>query len=404
MNTLFLVNEPITEFDGISKKILAQVNALKRMGMEVELSYFGTNDKKEITGRYVDEKMIDKYSSISLINKLQCWLSYKNLYRYATKNKIQLVYIRYTHFANPFFISFLKKLKKNGTIILMEIPTYPYDQEYRNLKTISKIVLWIERLSRQGFKKCVTRIVTLSHDTNIFGVPTVQISNGIEPGSINMVQKRLPDGNINLIAVASMGLWHGYDRIIEGLHNYYHKSKISRVKVYFHLVGNDNKAGIETFRYVEMIEKYRLHEYIILHNKKSGKELDRLFDEADMAVGSLGGHRIAIKYIKALKSREYCARGVPFFYSAIDPDFEGQDFIYKVPPNDEPIEIEKIVDFINTNTFNPVKIREYALNNLTWDKQFEKILQSIGINYKPVDTLTLDSHNEKLLLLAETTR
>ena len=113
------------------------------------------------------------------------------------------------------------------------------------------------------------------------------------------------------------------------------------------------------------------------------------FNKADIAVGSLGGHRIAIKYIKSLKSREYCARGIPFFYSAIDPDFEGKDFIHKVPPNDHPIDIEEIINFVASNKFEPIKIRKYAVENLTWDKQFEKVLQNVIPDFKTPSKLRL---------------
>ena len=103
MNTLFLVNEAITEHEGISKKILSQVNALRHHGMKVALSYLGVNDKKELTCRYVDEEMIDKYSGTPIICKLKSWCNYKNLYQYIKKKEVKLLYIRYTHFANPFF-------------------------------------------------------------------------------------------------------------------------------------------------------------------------------------------------------------------------------------------------------------------------------------------------------------
>jgi len=379
MNTLFLVNEPLTEFGGISKKILAQVNALKRLGLQVALSYLETNGNDELKGRYVNEEMIDKYSEIPFISKLQFRCNYKNLYRYVKEKGIQLVYMRYTHFANPFFISFLKKLKKSGVIVLLEIPTYPYDQEYRDLKTSSKIVLLIERFSRRWFKDLVTRIITLSHDSSIFGIPAISISNGIDPTSINVVNKRKTDNEIHLIAVASMGYWHGYDRLIEGLHNYYINGESGKKKIFLHLVGYSYRN--ESLRYRKLVTEYNLKNYVKFYEKIYGEELDDLFNRADVAVGCLGCHRKAMEYSKSLKNREYCARGIPFFYAETDEDFEGKDFIYKVPPNDDPIDIEEIINFVEDNEFDPIKIRRYAIENLTWDKQYEKVLQGLIPNF-----------------------
>ena len=380
MNVLFLLGEALTDSSGISKKILAQKNALGCLGMKVALSYLEMNDKNKCTGRFIEGEIIDRYSRIPLISEFQWRCRYKNLYTYIAANEIKLVYIRYIHFANPFFIYFLKKLKKNGVKILLEIPTYPYDQEYKDLKFTSRIVLLIERLSRNKFKKYVTRVVTVTPHSTIFGIPAIEISNGIDPNSINMIQKNKTGSDIHLIGVASMGYWHGYDRVIEGLHNYYYTGEQNKAKVFFHIAGDSSNQ--ESIRYKELVKKYNLSKYVIFYGKKSGEELDMIFNGADIAVGSLGCHRIAIKNAKPLKNREYCARGLPFFYSDIDVDFEDRDFILKVPANDEPVNIEAIVNFVRDNTFDAAKIRNYALENLTWDKQFEKVLLEVFANFK----------------------
>jgi len=380
MNTLFLVSDALTDFAGISKKILAQVNALGHCGMRVDLSYLEANNKNEYTGRYINGKIIDKYSNIPIISKFQWRCKYKNLFNYVQANEIKLVYIRYIHFANPFFISFLRKLKKSGIKILLEIPTYPYDQEYRNLKFTSKIVLLIEKLSRRKFKKYVTQVITLTRHTTIFGIPAIPISNGIDPHSINMIQKSKSDNDIHIIGVASIAYWHGYDRVIEGLYNYYYNDEHNKKKVFFHIAGDS--SNLESIRYRELVKKYNLSKYVTFYGRKSGKELDRIFNKADIAVGSLGCHRISIKNVKPLKNREYCARGLPFFYSEVDEDFENKDFILKVSANDDPINIDIIVNFVINNKFDAVKIRNYAFENLTWKRQFEKVLKEVFPNLK----------------------
>ena len=380
MNALFLIGEPLTDFGGVSKKILAQVDALKRLGMKVAFSYLETNDRNELIGRSINGERIDKYSKTHIISEFQWRCKYKNLYHYIKEKEIKLVFIRYIHFANPFFNSFLKKLKKNGIKILLEIPTYPYDQEYKDIKFTSKIVLLIEKFSRRKFKNYITRIITLTPYTTIFGIPTIQISNGIDPDSINMIQNSKSDNDIHLIGVASVAYWHGYDRVIEGLHNYYCNGELDKKKVFFHIAGDN--SNVESIRYKELVKKYNLSNYVIFYGRKSGKELDMVFNKADIAVGSIGCHRISIKNVRSLKNREYCARGLPFFYSETDVDFEKKDFIFKVPGNDNPIDIEEIINFVVKNKFDSVKIRKYAIENLTWDKQFEKVLQDVLPDFK----------------------
>lgn len=378
MKSLFLVGESLKDFEGVSKKIVEQINALKRLGFDVVLSDLKTDDEDKFIGRYVNGQIIDKYSKIDVIGKLQSRIKYKNLYKYIINHKIKLLYIRYGHFANPFFISFLRKIKKKGVQILLEIPTYPYDQEYHNLKFTIKLLMWIERISRKQFKNTITRILSVTPATTIFGVPVIEINNGIEAALIDLAEKIETKNEIHLIGVASIAFWHGYDRVIEGMHNYYQHS--NEKQVFFHIVGDNSNLASANLK--DAVQRYNLKDFVHFYGRKSGKELDELFNKADIAVGSLACHRISIKNIKSLKNREYCARGIPFFYSETDMDFENKDFVFKVPGNDNPIKIEEIVKFVTNNKFERKKIRQYALANLSWDKQFEKVLQEVFIDFR----------------------
>lgn len=374
MKALFLTGDTLTDFGGISKKIIAQVNALKNLGIKVSLSYLKTDDKNIVVARYIDKKKIDQFSSNPILSQIQWRARYKNVYGYIAENRIEIVFIRYIHFANPFFTLFLKKLHKKDIKVLLEIPTYPYDQEYQELKFTSKLVLLIEKLSRRRFKKYITRILTVTPYKKIFGVPTIEISNGIDPSSIKMVEKNNADSDINLIGVASMAHWHGYDRMIEGFRDYYSKPTNKR-NIFFHIVGDNDNA--ESLRYKELVKEYGLSEYIFFYGRKSGEELDEIFNHADLAVGSLACHRIAVKDVKSLKNREYCARGLPFFYSETDAEFEGKDFVFRVPANETPIDIENIFKFISNHNFDTKKIRKYAVENLSWEKQYQKVLKEL---------------------------
>jgi hypothetical protein len=372
MNVLFLINEPIRDFSGIANKILYQVKSLKNLGENVFLSYIEEKENYKFTGRYVEGTLLDKYSNIAFIAKFERRCLYKNLLKFIIAHDIKLVYIRYIHFANPFFNSFLKKIKSYNIPIFLELPTYPYDQEYKNVSFARRLAFLIERIYRKQFKKYVTRIITLSNDKSIFQIPTIQISNGIDAHAIKIREVRVWDTCINLIGVATISFWHGFDRVIEGLKHYYNEEKAANKKVFFHIVGDSSNN--EALRYKHLVEQYKLNDYVIFHGKKSGEELDNIFNNMDVAVGSLGCHRISIEHIKSLKNREYCARGVPFFYSQTDPDFENEEFIYKVPSNDAPVDIDAVVEFVNKQKCDAATIRNYALENLTWEKQFKKIL------------------------------
>jgi hypothetical protein len=85
----------------------------------------------------------------------------------------------------------------------MEIPTYPYDQEYISFNR--KCYLFIDKLFRKKLAKELDAIITFSHYKTIFGKQTIQISNGFDFESIPLRHKIIHSENeIHLIGVAEI--------------------------------------------------------------------------------------------------------------------------------------------------------------------------------------------------------
>ena len=128
MKILFLVYHGFSEYSGISKKIHYQVKGLRENDHEVHLCYYGFAENGHKC-RYVDNEIIKDFGK-GLIAGLRQRIDYDGVYKYCKHNGIQLVYARCAQNANPFLIRFFKKLRKLGIKSVMEIPTYPYDQEF----------------------------------------------------------------------------------------------------------------------------------------------------------------------------------------------------------------------------------------------------------------------------------
>ena len=105
----------------------------------------------------------------------------------------------------------------------MEIPTYPYDQEYKGLPLPYQRILFFDKCFRKQLARYVDKIVTFSDHEQIWGRPTIKISNGIDFSQIRVKQPSPPHTDLRLIAVATIHPWHGFDRAIEGLALYYQK-------------------------------------------------------------------------------------------------------------------------------------------------------------------------------------
>ena len=370
MKALFLIFHGFQEANGISKKIRYQVHALEANGMETHLCYL--SDEYRIKRRMIDQDVLVNYGT-GLKGKLYKRLEFNSIARYAIKNHINLVYIRTDHNANPFTINLVKKIKKAGIHIVMEIPTYPYDQEYTSRSM--KFYLAIDRCFRHQLARYLDGIVTFSNAEKIFGGKTIRISNGIDFDAIPMKQKQNDTSHeLHLIGVAEVHYWHGFDRMVNGLAEYYRTNP--DYKVYFHIIG-PLSGEREREEILPIIRNNHLEPYVIMHGPSHGEELDTQFERADFAIGSLGRHRSGITYIKTLKNREYAARGFAFTYSETDEDFDSMPYVWKVPANESPIDIPALVKFQKSLKTTPLEIRE-SVHPLSWKAQMQKVIEKIG--------------------------
>lgn len=368
---LYIVFHGFAEYSGITQKIHAQVKALEECGINMQLCYQDV-DTQGISVIKVDKTPIHSFGK-GLKSKILKRFVYKPIELFIHNNDISFVYIRHYANANPFLISFVKRLRKNGILVILEIPTYPYDTEFKEAVLEDRIKHRIDRMYRQQLGENLNYICTFSDDEQIFGCPTIRISNGIDFERVPVKDKiNKVNGNIDLIAVGELHYWHGFDRIIKGLSDYY-QSDPDR-KVFLHIVGKPSTTSGEELK--ELSRSSGVKDYVIFHGPLSGKYLDELFNICDIAVGSLGRHRSNIFRIKPLKNREYAARGIPFFYSETDPDFELQPYILKIPADETPVDIRQVVRFYESVSETAEEIRASINPGLSWKNQMQKVINT----------------------------
>lgn len=371
MKALFLIFHGFDKANGISKKIHYQVKALRECGMDVRLCYYDITSHGEQRLMVDDEVIADFGTGITA--KIWKRIYYGPIIKYAHREKIDWVYIRSYHNANPFTLRLVKRLKSNGAKVVMEIPTYPYDQEY--IAPSMKLSLFVDRCFRHQLAKRLDGIVTFSNAETIFGGRTIRISNGIDFDAIPMKHSRndASTKELHLIGVAEVHYWHGFDRLVNGLAEYYRTNP--DYKVYFHIVGPISGER-EREEILPAIHDNHLEPYVILHGPLHGEELDAQFEKADFAIGSLGRHRSGITHIKTLKNREYAARGFAFTYSEIDEDFDTMPYVWKVPADESPIDIPKLIEFQRSLKITPEDIRE-SVRPLSWKAQMQRVIEGV---------------------------
>ena len=375
MKILFLGYHGFSDESGISKKIHYQVKGLRQNGHEVHLCFYDF-DSRGHRCRYVDDKVIADYG-LGAMAALRSRIDLGCIYRYCIENGIKMVYARSFMNASPVLVGLFGKLKKHGIKCVTEIPTYPYDQEFKGYPLKYKIPLYIDMMFRRALAAKMEAIVTFSNKESIFGKRTICISNGIDLDSIPLHNPKKQQ-DIHLIAVAEIHYWHGFDRLVAGLGEYY-KSNPNGRKVYFHVVGWEDDRGTTSngyFTVEQMAKKYGIEEYIINHGKLFGDKLDEVFNQCVFAIGSLGRHRSGITEIKTLKNREYAARGISFIYSENDSDFDNKPYIIKASADESPINVGEIIDYIDNHDINPAEIRK-TVEHLSWKYQMEKVIIEI---------------------------
>jgi glycosyltransferase involved in cell wall biosynthesis len=113
----------------------------------------------------------------------------------------------------------------------------------------------------------VDLIVTFGEKKGADSGKFITLSNGVDFSDIPL-KKPAPDYDVlNLIGVARLRYWHGYDRVIKGLERYYRDNP--EKKVYFHIVGD----GPELPKLKRLTEELRMEEHVIFHGLK-GTEQD----------------------------------------------------------------------------------------------------------------------------------
>ena len=372
LKILFLVYHGFSAHSGISKKIHYQVKGLREGGHDVRLCYYDFSPEGHRC-RYIDGRVLQDFGS-GWLSGLRQRFSYDAVYDYCRREGIELVYARCFQNANPWLTRFFRQLREAGIHAVTEIPTYPYDAEFRNFEWKQRLGLKVDQLFRRALYQQMDAMVTFSDAEEIFGQKTIRISNGVDFDSIPLHQlSPHTSSDLHLIGVAEVHAWHGFDRVMKGLGQYYERN--GQCKVYFHVVGGVHPNTMaHVFR--PIIEHYHLEDCVIFHGTLFGAELDSVFNQCQFAIGSLGRHRSGITVIKTLKNREYATRGIPFIYSEQDSDFDHQPYVLKAPADESPIDIQRIIDFMAHFAMPPKEIRK-TVEHLAWTIQMQRVVEAV---------------------------
>lgn len=354
---------------GINKKVNYQIDEFIKRGYNSWLIYID-NFKCNVINK--KEGKIQKFFYKSIEE------AYDFIIKICKDLNPLFIYVRKESIINYFLFEFYKNLRYvcNKSKIIIEFPTIPYDGEIKD-----KLALKIDRFYRDKIFDFFDFSTNFNNLTNVFKINSIPIRNGISLDNIsikNVIKKNKKC--INLIAVADLLESHGFERIIIGLKNYY-LNEFHKIgyEITFNIVGQGDS---EVFSSLYLLSKqYGIDKYVNFTGILTGDKLDNIFNESDIAVAALGFYKIGLSCGSPLKTKEYCARGIPFIIAYNDLSFDtNSKYILKFLNDNSPINIISIISFYEDLKGQPnlsYEMRKYAEDNLTWTKCFEKVFKAI---------------------------
>ena len=331
---IYVASAPIIfdNLDGVAKKMIDQCNAFQKVGFFVDIIYRSKNSVYLYdVGREETRKLCNGKSYLSVL-----------LYSKRIAGNYQYVYIRYP-MSSPILLSTVKSFKKSGAKIVIEIPTYPYHKEgVTSMK--GKLISFIDKLYSGKLYHYVDRICTYSSDNEIFGIRTIRTINGIDFSRF-VPDTTLSKERVDLIAVSSMYKVHGYDRLIEGIYNYYKNG--GKRTIHLHIVG---KGEVDN-EYKKLVLERQMQNHVSFYGMKYGDDLMKIYAGKLMGVNSLAINRKDLSQESTLKTKEYAAKGLPILSSSYVDAFSKDGnvkYVYSIPPDETPVDVVSLIEFIDS--------------------------------------------------------
>lgn len=293
--------------------------------------------------------------------------------------------------ANPYALRIARcaKQAKRTCRVIYEVATYPYWGEYRrflkvdwnqrNARALGGHLLEIlqHAVSAPRFRSCVDALVLFgSPRERLWGVPAITVGNGVSVADIALRPYGPPEAGdtVRLLGVAGTSVAHGYDRILRGMAAYAQNRAPGSPEVEFSLVGENETVSALRSLVSELGLAGRVH----FLGYQDARGLGALYASHDAAVSSLGVYRIGLTHLSPLKSREYCAAGIPFLYAYEDTVLSGSEpFCLKLPNNASPVDMNAVTAFVRRCRDDPElpeKERKFAEQNCDWKSIMKQIL------------------------------
>lgn len=234
---------------------------------------------------------------------------------------------------------------------------------------VRRVAAVVEGHLRAGFLRRVSGVIGVTPEitrrvrAEAPRATAITITNGVDVEGVPPTGFVPFDGAVlRMAAVASEFVaWQGLDRLLNGMLTYPGAVRLELVLI-----------GAVPEKLKELVVRSNRRPGMAVHcpGPAYGPELDARLGSANLAIASLALFRKKMIQACPLKVREYMARGIPFIYGYEDPDLpEDGDFAMKVPADDQPVDMEAVIQFAMRTGQSPDlarRMRRYAGEQMDW--------------------------------------
>lgn len=288
-------------------------------------------------------------------------------------------------------VALCAKAARPACRVIYEVATYPYWGEYRHafrvdlkkrdLRSFAGHALEVAQhcLAAPRMKRGVDALAIFGRPAGrLWGIPAIAVDNGVSVDRIRFRGRAaFPAGQVRLLGVAGTSVAHGYSRVIEGIARYQAKGPADKSDILFEIVGEN-----ETIRALKtLVARLGVGSRVRFLGYRKAEELQELYAECDAAVSTLAAYRLGLRRLCPLKSREYCAAGVPFLYAYEDTLPPDAPFALKLPNDPSPVDMGAVVRFVENCRRHPEiseRERKFAQEHYDWKNIMKRVLDFAG--------------------------
>ncbi|MBC3765023.1 glycosyltransferase [Neptunicella marina] len=370
---IYRVNQFSKKLAGVWHKLLGQLQGFADAGMEVYALYMSLGSQHLARVDHGELSVVKQWQPIAVeTEKQQFWQHATEAAEYC---KADVVYCRYDKmYEQPCLAQFAAALPKQQQQLCIEFATFPYTQEIQDQAKINA-----DCRNRQLLLQHVDFVFSTQFSPEIDGKPNHFFSNQLAKAFLDnssdskhglVLQQRL-----NLISVANVSFWHGFDRVLQGLRAYYDKHQSD--DVHYYIAG----TGDELARLQERSRQLQLDNVVHFLGFQTHQQLNQLYGTMSVGIAGLGLHRKGLSENCALKVREYLANGLPVVKSTFDRALAQCSWTLDVSADDHPLDIDAVREFVlkadNAGECRE-QIRQFAKRELSWKKHAQLVQQALS--------------------------